>query len=121
MSCTCRQVVLRIPASAIGIHTEEAYNSFEKDHPRLLKWREGHFTTSASNCGEKRYFDYVLLDSALPQASALDHYTKSRPLTDREKGKYQRLFRRLSPYVNMDDVHYCDYVWYDGIEAPDCY
>ena len=58
---------------------------------------------------------------ALPQASALDHYAKSRPLTDQEKGKYQRLFRRLSPYVNMDDEHYCDYVWYDGIEAPDCY
>ena len=121
MSCMRKQVVLRIPASCVGVHDQKTYDDFECKHPGLLYYEAGCLSYSLATCGEKRYFDYILYDSPLPHLSSLDSCSKARLLSGREKRKYLHVFRRLSPAVNMNDVRYCEYVWYDGTEAPDCY
>ena len=70
MSCIYRQVMLRIPAKAIGIRTEEAYDAFEKSHLGSIKYG----ALSSGSTDEKRYFGYVLADCLLPEACALDCY-----------------------------------------------
>lgn len=121
MSCYRKQIVLRIPADRVGIHDLETFDRFELDHPGVLDYEVGHMSYSLACTDDKRFFDYWLLDEDMPQLCALDSYQKSRRLTPREKEKYRAAFQTLSPDVDMDDVRRCEYVWYDGIEAPDCY
>ena len=120
MSCYRKQKVLRIAADRVGVHGREAYERFEKEHPGALDYEVGHLSCSLAGLGERRYFDYWLYDRAMPELCALDAYQWSRPLTTMERRKYGPAFRRLFPDVDLDDVRYCEYVWYDGIEAPEC-
>lgn len=120
MSCIRKQIVIRMPAEAVGIFTEDAYWRLERERPRLLDFRVRHLSYSLGNCGERRYFDYVLCDSPVQNGSALDSYWKARPLTDPERRQYGPIFRRLSPGVDMHAARYCEYIWYDGTDAPEC-
>lgn len=121
MSCYRKQIVLRIPADRVGIYDRESFDRFETDHPGLLDFEVGHLSYSLASTDDRRFFDYWLYDADVPELCALDSYRKSRRLTPREKEKYREVFQTLSPEVDMDDVRRCEYVWYDGIEAPDCY
>ena len=120
MSCIRKQIVIRMPAEAVGVCTEEAYERFEGEHPRLLDFRVGSLSYSLGNCDGRRYFDYVLYDRPVKNGSALDSYSKARPLTERERRQYWPIFWRLSKKVDMRAARYCEYVWYDGTDAPEC-
>ena len=120
MSCYRKQIVLRIPADRVGVHDREAFDRFELDHPGVLDYAVGHMSYSLASTEDRRFFDYWLCDEDMPRLCALDSYQKSRKLTRREKEKYREAFLTLSADVDMDDVRRCEYVWYDGIEAPDC-
>ena len=39
----------------------------------------------------------------------------------RYEGTPKTVFKKILPCIDLDDVHYCDYTWYDGVEAPECY
>ena len=118
MSCIRKQIVLRIPADCVGVPDAQTYYDYENAHPGVLDFEVGHLSYSLSSTEKQQYFDYWLLDKDMPKASALDCYAKSRPLTSVEKERYRFVFQLLSPDVDMDRVRYCEYVWYDGIEAP---
>ena len=120
MSCYRKQKVLRIAADRVGILSREAYDRFEEEYPGDLDYAVGHMACSLANSGDRLYFDYWLYDRDMPGLCALDAYAWSRVLTSMERRKYAAAFRRLFPNVDMDDVRYCEYVWYDGIEAPEC-
>ena len=120
MSCYRKQKVLRIAADRVGVHGREAYERFEREHPDALDYEVGHVSCSLANADGRLYFDYCLYDRDMPHLCAEDAYTWSRPLTSVERRKYGPAFRRLFPQVNLDDARYCEYVWYDGIEAPAC-
>ncbi|MER2143905.1 MAG: hypothetical protein ABS888_08900 [Eubacteriales bacterium] len=120
MSCYRKQIVLRIPADRVGIHDREAFERFELDHPGVLDYEVGHLSYSLASTDDRRFFDYWLYDEVMPYLCALDSYQRSRSLTSREKDRYREVFRTLSLSVDMDDVRRCEYVWYDGIEAPAC-
>ncbi len=120
MSCIRKQIVYRIPAEAVGIRTEAAYERFDQKHPGVLDFRVRHLSYSLGNSNGRRYFDYVLYDSPVPNGSALDSYWKARPMAAWEKRRYLPIFQRLSPAVDMDQVRYCEYIWYDGTDAPEC-
>ena len=48
----------------------------------------------------------------------------ARPLTAAEKALYLPVFQQMfRPFTlrEMEDVHYCAYVWYNGTDAPYCY
>lgn len=120
MSCVRKQKVFRIPAEAVGVFGETAYERYEFDHPGVLDFEVGHLSYSLGNCGERRYFDFILHDSLVPGGCALDFYWEARPMTGRERQRYLPVFRRLSPIVDMSRAWYCEYVWYDGCNAPEC-
>jgi len=120
MSCMRKQKVLRVPADRVGVRDRAAYERYEAEHPGMLDYEVGHMSCSLASTGDRLYFDYWLYDRELPGLSALDAYTCSRPLTSMERRNYSAAFRRVFPEVDMDDVRYCEYVWYDGIEAPEC-
>ena len=121
MSCYRKQIVLRVPADRVGVRDQQAYDRFEYDHPGALDYEVGHMSYSLASIADRRYFDYWLYDADAPGLCALDSYQKSRRLTPREKERYRGAFQALFPQVDMDDVRRCEYVWYDGIEAPDCW
>ena len=120
MSCYRKQKVLRVPAERVGVMDHAAYKRFETEHPGMLDYEVGHMSCSLASQGDRLYFDYWLYDRDMPEMCALDAYQWSRCLTSMERRKYTSVFQRLFPEVNMDDVRYCEYVWYDGIEAPEC-
>ena len=120
MSCIRKQIVIRMPAEAVGVFTEEAYWDLERERPGLLDFRVRHLSYSLGNSDGRRYFDYVLCDSPVKNGSALDACWKARPLTDRERRQYWPIFWRLSPKADMGAARYCEYVWYDGTDAPEC-
>ena len=120
MSCMRKQKVLRIAAERVGIRDREAYDRFEAEHPGALDYAVGHMSCSLANNGDKLYFDYWLYDRDMPGLCAADACQWRRDLTTMERRKYSAAFQRVFPNVNMDDVRYCEYVWYDGIEAPEC-
>lgn len=121
MSCVRKQIVLRIPAEAVGVVGREAYDRFDREHPGLLDYQVNHLSYSLSSTGDRLYFDYILSDEEVPGGCALDFYAKSRALKPREKSRYLPVFRRLHPDVDMDKVRRCEYVWYDSTESQDCY
>lgn len=121
MSCYRKQKVLRIAADRVGIRDRADYERFETEHPGALDYEVGHMSCSLANSDERLFFDYWLYDRDMPELCALDAYQWSRGLTSMERRKYTAAFQRLFPDVSMDDVRYCEYVWYDGIEAPACF
>ena len=120
MSCIRKQIVIRMPAEAAGVLTEEAYWALEQQRPGLLDFRVRHLSYSLGNADGRRYFDYILYDSPVQNGSALDSYWTARPLTDREQRQYWPIFWRLSPKADMGKALYCEYIWYDGTDAPEC-
>ena len=63
------------------------------------------------------FIDYVLREHITDELS----YGKTRGLTPAEKRKYARPFRKLFPNIDLRDVRFVEYCWYDGCEAPDYY
>ena len=68
------------------------------------------------------FLDYYLDEIAplSPEENTWHENDCARPLTPEEKEKYLPLYRKLFPgftLENMEDVHYCNYEWYDGCEA----
>lgn len=66
---------------------------------------------------EEEYIDYVL-DY---EYDADGEYGKTRALYDSEKKKYEPIFQKIDPDINMDYVRLVEFCWYNGCEAPDYY
>lgn len=66
---------------------------------------------------EEEYIDYVL-DY---EYDADGEYGKTRALYDSEKKKYEPIFQKIDPDINMDYVRFVEFCWYNGCEAPDYY
>lgn len=72
------------------------------------------------------FLDYYLDEVAplSPEENTYHENDSVRPLTQEEKVRYLPLYRKLFPdftLERMDDVHYCQYEWYNGAEAPYMY
>ena len=122
MSCWREQTVLRLPAKAIGIHTMEEWYRFEREYEDRMDWEEGCFAPSLCTYEHGPFLDYILKDRAPVQGNGCDY--DARPLTPAERRKYLPVFQRMVPGFTreqMEDVHYCECIWYDGTEAPYCY
>ena len=105
MSCWREQHVLRMPATTIGIYTKEG--SFA---PALCSYKNGPM------------IDYILVDSAPVEGGG--YKMSARLLWYNEEMEYLPIFQKEFPgftLEQMDEVHYCEYKWYDATEAPYCY
>ena len=123
MSCWREQKVLRMPAKTVGIHTDEEWYQFERDYEDVMSWYPGYFAPSLCTSKYGRFIDYFLEDQ--PEVLCDDgSKTYARPLTPKEKEEYLPVFQNMFPGFTMDqmdEVHYCEYTWYDGSDAPYCY
>ena len=114
--------MLRMPAETVGIWSKEEWDQFEWDYRDVLRWDPGFFAPSLSTTRLGRFIDYYLADRVEVWGDGCDTYT--RPLSDAEKEKYLPVFQKMFPGFTMEQmeaVHYCEYTWYDGTEAPYCY
>lgn len=66
---------------------------------------------------EENYIDYVLEY----EWDADGEYGKTRALYDSEKNKYEPIFQKIDPDINMDWVRLVEFCWYNGTEAPNYY
>lgn len=122
MSCWRKQIVLRLPAKALGIHSMEEWDRFEWKYRKKLAWEVGHFAPSLCTYARGPFLDYILLDRAPMDGCGCEY--NARCLTAAEQEKYLPEYRKLFPDFTreqMEQVHYCEYFWYDGTEAPYCY
>ena len=63
------------------------------------------------------YIDYVLEY----EWDCEGEYGKVRDLYDSEKEKFEPIFQKIDPDINMDYVRLVEFCWYNGCEAPDYY
>ena len=111
-----------MPAKTVGIHSLDAWYAFTYAHEDVLDWEPGHFAPALCSKRNGPYLDYYLADRAPVRGDGCAYL--ARPLTLREMKKYLPVFQKLFPDFTlrqMYDVHYCEYAWYDGTDAPDIY
>lgn len=105
--------VLRVPCERVGVGDPWA---FSEAHEEFFPAGEPypHFAVAPT---ERGFIDYVLSERICSGES----YGKTRGLSPAERQKYEPAFRRLFPGIDMDDVRFAEFCWYDGTEAPDYY
>lgn len=113
MSARIKMSVLRVPCERVGVDDPwafaEAHGAF---FPDLGAYP--HFAVAPT---VRPFIDYVLREHVTDGPS----YGKTRGLTAAEQCKYEPAFRALFPAVDMRDVRFVEFCWYDGCEAPDYY
>ena len=120
-----RFTVLRVPAKTFGIWFEWDWEKFLEEYGDVMTWRPGEFGPGLFDDREHGYYlDYFLEKTELPGEDHTEHIECARPLTDDEKARYLPAFRKLSPQFSlreMEDVHYCRFVWNISRLGPFCY
>ena len=122
MSCWRQQRVLRMPATTIGIHTEEEWKEYYSKLIKETDWEPGSFAPALCSYKNGPMIDYILSDTAPVEGGG--YKSSARLLWGQEMEEYYPVFQEAFPgftLEQMEDVHYCEYKWYDGTEAPDCY
>ena len=117
MSCLRNQIVLRVPCAKYGITDSHQYL---KEHQGFISWDERTFCPSLASL-KRKYIDYILHDQPLQYSEYAHLKNACRTLTTYEKEDYRPIFEKVFPNIDMDDVHRCQFCWYDGVEAPDIY
>lgn len=113
MSARIEMRVLRVPCEKVGVADPWAYS---EEHEDLFPaW--GPYPHFAAAPTVRPFIDYVLME----RLSSKESYGKTRALTPGERKRYEPAFRRLFPDLDMEDVRYVEFCWYDGCEAPDYY
>lgn len=124
MSYWTKQVVLRLPVKTVGIWFPWEWEKFEEEYFDRFRWKPGHIQPTLCS-KEKGYFiDYVLEEEEPVNYTDNEFDPVARPLTEAEKKLYLPAFQEMFPAFTlreMEDVHYCAYVWYNGTDAPYCY
>ncbi|MBR5058573.1 MAG: hypothetical protein IKX04_08400 [Clostridiales bacterium] len=113
MSARLFEIVLRIPCSLVGV--EDPWKFSEEHADKFASPFEDLGFHVAPTI--RPFFDYVLKCEVTDK----DSYGEMRALTKSEKEKYRPRFQALFPNIDMDQVRYVEFVWYDSIEAPDYY
>jgi hypothetical protein len=131
MSCSRDEEVLRVPCAPYGIATTNKAPVFSWEdcwedewgvcpEPRLLSRYEL----------EEEYEEIFTWDEggfrpALCPGGYLDFVRYSSPSHIRGFHRFERVradvFRQILPDVDLWDVHYCEYSWYYGTDAPEKY
>ena len=122
MSCWREQKVLRMPAGTIGLAAPEAWKAFYAKYRGTWSWDPGTFAPSLCESSQGEFLDYILTNRAPVEGDGCTMHARS--LTPAEAEKYLPVFRKQFPGFTpeqMNDVHYCEYTWYDGTNAPYCY
>ena len=124
MSCWRKQVVLRMPAKTVGIWFAWEWERFKEEYFEQFTWDEGDISPALCTKERGYFLDYILADEAPIDYTDGEFDPVARPLSAEEKTLYLPCFQKMFPQFSlreMEDVHLCAYVWYDGCDAPYCY
>ena len=80
----------------------------QEEYAELFGYDVGKFKPSA--CAGS-YLDFLLYQEYEYTWDASRQYV-STP---------KSVFEKILPDIDLDDVHYCDYEWYNGTDAPEVY
>ena len=119
MSDYVKKKVLRFPLSKEILKGKDKYDwveDMENKHPKVFN-SQGINTFEPSDT-EEDYLDYVLEYSYGEESGDYGYTWK---LTEKEKEKYEPLFSKLLPNIDMDKVHKVIYCYYNCCESPDYY
>ena len=112
-SARIKKCVLRVPCEKVGVDDPWVFaEAHEDDFPP-----GGACPRFAVAPTTRGLIDYVLSE----RLSWGESYGKTRGLTPAERRKYEPAFRKLFPEINMCDVRFVEFRWYDGCEAPNYY
>lgn len=117
MSDYVRNKVLRIPFNKY--FPDKNIWDFEAEHLEIFNPcynKKEYFEIPITE--NNRYIDYVLNHNYGQDCGDFGH---TRLLTATEKEIYTDVFKAIIPNIDMDDVHYVDYCYYNCCEAPDYY
>ena len=67
--------------------------------------------------GDEIYVDYLLEY----EYGANGDYVSSRELTKEENDKYLPMFKERFPSLDIDELHYVDYCYYNAVDEPAVY
>ena len=124
MSCWEKQVVLRMPMKTVGIWFPWDWERFRDEYDGRFRWEPGHFAPALCTKERGCFLDYILEDKEPVDYTDHEFDPIARALTAEEKERYLPAFQTMFPQFSlreMDDVHYCAFVWYNGTDAPYCY
>lgn len=107
-----------MPASAAGIDDEEKWGEWRQ----RCSWQINTFSPAliGDECGF--YIDYILEDIEPYSQEWQDNY--SRRLKPQEIIRYLPVFQKEFPGFTLEDmeqVRFCEFAWYNGVEAPFIY
>lgn len=118
MSDYKRIKALRVPAEKLSLPSS-VYDWCEEQsakYPNQFDYCEvGKFGPAPCN---QPCVDFVLETS---YGEECGEWAKVRELYPAEKVKYNDLFHKYLPGVDMHDVRLVEFCWYNCCEAPDCY
>ena len=78
--------------------------------PELFGYNAGQFTSEYSERCDA-YLDFILYDE--------DDLTWVAPTTYRSTPK--SVFEKILPDIDLEVVHYCEFEWFNMVDAPDVY
>ena len=125
MSCIRTERVWRIPLKYCGIVDYDHdpprgavgddvdpdcvldFGEFREEYEEVFGWSEGEFRPALCPGG---YLDFLLYEESEIFWSSGSH--AQTPKT---------VFEQILPDIDLDDVHHCEYTWYDGVDAPEQY
>ena len=115
MSYYCEEKVLRCPVEKYWGERACTWE-IEKEYPELFNDCTNQFPRFEIALTEGAFIDYVL-----SRKEGSGEFGTARKLTESEKVKYKEVWEKLIPDIDMNDVHYVYYSWYNCSEAPDYY
>jgi hypothetical protein len=116
MSDYVREKVLRIPVEDLSHNGLLNIEYFENNFPELFKYASKDYFQTAPT--ERNFIDYVI---DYDYGYDCGDWGKIRDLYDSEKLKYEKIFQKLNPTIDMNKVRLVEFCWYNCCEAPDYY
>lgn len=99
------------PQGAVGSEFDSDcvldFDELQEEYEELFGWEEGQFRPALC---PGAYLDFLLFEESPHEWSG-----------SRFERTPKTVFKKILPCIELDDVHYCDYTWYDGVAAPECY
>ena len=120
MSDYVREKVLRVPFDKYFKNTEfkDPYALEYSEKFKHLFCKQDYPKFSAACTDNDNFIDLVLYHT---YGEECGDFGFARLLSLEEQAKFESIFKELIPNIDMNDVHYVDYCYYNCCEAPDYY
>ena len=107
---------------ATGIEGDDLSYELEQMFPHMTGWDMEKFPRFRFRYTyDNKYNSVTFLDYEFYDAEGDGDWGKVRELTDREKSRYEKIFKQILPEVDSKKLKLVEYCWYNSCEAPAYY